>query len=73
MSLRTKRESVGLTQDAVANELSIARSTVAMWETGKSFPRPKKLHLLAALYHCTIDELLREYPDNESITHGEAV
>ena len=68
---RRFREKVGLKQIQVAAVMRTHQSAVAYWESGKSLPRPDKLPALAALYHCTIDELLREYPDNESITHGE--
>ena len=70
---RRFREKEGLTQAQVAAIMRTHQSAVAYWESGKSLPRPDKLPALAALYHCTIDELLRERPDNEIISRGEAV
>lgn len=52
------RKSKGFTQKYVAYELKIDRSTVAMWETGKSLPRTDKLPSLAKILGCTVDELL---------------
>lgn len=56
-----------LTQQAVADVLGVKRSTVAMWELGKSLPRADKLRALAILYETTTDELLKEptAPDAE--------
>lgn len=66
MPLRVKREATGLNQRQVAERLGISNTTVSMWETGKSLPRGGLLPKLAALYRCTVDELLdgeRKYED----------
>ncbi|MPN58548.1 hypothetical protein SDC9_206254 [bioreactor metagenome] len=70
---RRFREKTGLKQVQVAAVMRTHQSAVSYWESGDSLPRPDKLPALAALYHCTIDELLRDYPDNSSITRGEAI
>lgn len=57
MNLAERRKSKNLTQDAVAAELGVTRSAVAMWESGKSFPRAELLPRLAKLLECTVDEL----------------
>ena len=59
MNIKKAREKVGLTQQELANELGIAQSTVAMWETQNSLPRTDKLLALAKVLGCTIDELLK--------------
>ena len=60
MSIKTVRESKNLTQQYIANELGISRSSVAMWETGEAMPRADKLPELARILGCTIDELFAE-------------
>ena len=70
-SMQALRLKAGLTQSMAAKSLGVRQSTISMWETGSVLPRADKLPQLAVLYGCTIDELLREDPDNESITHGE--
>ena len=60
MQIRELRESKGLTQEALANRLSVKRTTVSMWESGESMPRADKLAPLAKLLGCTVDELLKE-------------
>ena len=53
-----------MTQQNLADELKINRSTVAMWEAGESFPRADKLPLLARILGCTISDLFE--PDEKS-------
>lgn len=60
MSLAIERTKAGLSQRAVAQELGITDAAVSLWETGKTLPRATFLLKLAALYGCTVDELLRE-------------
>lgn len=48
-----------MTQEEVAKQIGVNRSTVAMWETGKNEPRAKLLPKLAELFGCTVDELLK--------------
>ena len=59
MKLRVLRESQNMTQNELATKLKISRSTVAMWENGKSLPQTEILIKLADLFGCTIDELVR--------------
>jgi len=52
------REKTGLRQQDVSEKLNVTQSTIAMWETGKNRPRADLLPKIAALYGCTVDELL---------------
>lgn len=52
------RERADITQDELSKRLGVDRSTVAKWETGKSFPRPGLLIRLTEIFGCTADELL---------------
>lgn len=60
MSFLSARTNAGLSQAKVARELGITNAAVCLWETGKTRPRASLLVKLAALYGCTVDELLRE-------------
>jgi len=60
LRLQEARAKAGLSQRAVAKELGITDAAVCLWETGKTMPRAALLPRLAALYNCTVDELLRE-------------
>lgn len=52
------RKSAGITQAMLATKLGIKRSTIAMWETGKSKPRTDDLYLLAEVLNVTVDKVL---------------
>lgn len=68
MNIETLRVSKNMTQEQLAEQLGIARSTVAMWESGEAMPRSDKLPELAKILNCSIDELFGE---NEAIKNGE--
>lgn len=57
MQIRKLRRSKGLTQKQLADEIGVTRTTVAMWESGSSYPRTDLLPKIAALLGCTIDDL----------------
>lgn len=56
--MRAMREKKDMSQQAVALEIGVERSTVARWESGKSRPRAELLPKLAKLFGCSIEELL---------------
>ena len=60
MSFRLMRQKAGLSVADVMEALSVSDAAVYQWETGANFPRTSTLMKLAKLYHCTVDELLRE-------------
>lgn len=65
LSLKKLREESGLSQENVAAYVGVGRSAVAMWETGKTTPRTETLPKLAALFRCTVDEMLTGEPEQD--------
>ena len=57
--LREARKHAGLTQDQVAESVSVSRVTVSHWETGKSLPDIASLIGLSDLYAISLDELVK--------------
>lgn len=55
--LSNARSAAEYTQVQLADKLGVAQSTVAMWETGKAYPRADMLPTIAKVLGCTIDEL----------------
>ena len=47
MGIKKHREAAGMSQQALADKLGVARSAVAMWETGQANPRVDKLAEMA--------------------------
>lgn len=50
----------GLSQENLAEILSVSRQSVSRWETDISFPETDKLIKLSKLFECSIDFLLNE-------------
>lgn len=56
--LKGLRVDKGLTQEKLAKELSLSRSTIAMYETGKSKPDLTTLQLIASYFDVSVDFLI---------------
>ena len=56
--LRTIRKGVGLTQDDVAEKLSVTRQAISNWEQGKTIPDLYSFARLAAFFQFSPDEFL---------------
>ena len=61
-NLKTLREERGMSQAALAKELSIAQATVAGWESGRTEPSIDMLKKLCAYFLVTMDSLLGDGP-----------
>lgn len=57
-SIKTARIKAKMKQEDVAQKLNVSQGAVSMWETGASDPSVAKLTRLAALFGCTVDELI---------------
>ena len=57
LQIKKMRLAAGLTQAELAEKIGVTRSAVALWETGRKYPRGKDIPLIANLLHCSIDDL----------------
>ena len=64
--LKRHRTRLGLTQQQCADAMHVHLQSYHAWEAGTLYPRADKLPELAALLHCSIDEL---YPAGGSPAH----
>ncbi|MCL2556250.1 MAG: helix-turn-helix domain-containing protein [Firmicutes bacterium] len=60
------RKKSGLSQDELADKLSISRQAISKWERGESLPDTENLIALSKLYSVTLDELVA----NEKVNEG---
>lgn len=65
--LKTKRMEANLTQEQVAEALSVSRQTISNWENEKSYPDIINVIQLSDLYSVSLDELLKG--DQKMIAH----
>lgn len=56
--LKAARIKTGLTQQQIADELGITKSTYCGYETAKRSPDPQRIKQLAKVLHVSADELL---------------
>lgn len=67
VNLQARRKELGLSQVKLAGKLGVSRSTVAMWETGKSQPDNGLLVKIATILGTTTDHLLGVSNDNAAL------
>ena len=66
--IREARKRCGVSQEQLAEKMSVSRSAIAKWETDKGLPDVGNLKMLARLLGTSVDQLLDEGEDP-----GEAV
>lgn len=68
--IKKERKLRGLTQEEVALDLNIAKSTYSSWENGNAVPSLLQLKNLCEYYHVSADYLLELTAENPIITIG---
>ena len=58
-NLQYLRTNKGLTQEALAEQLSVSRQSVSKWESDTAYPEMEKLIMLCDVFHVNMDVLLR--------------
>lgn len=69
-NLKKLREERGISQQKLSKDIGVSRSTIAMWETGKSQPDNDCLKMLASYFEVSVDYLLGIAIEPEEITHA---
>lgn len=64
--LQLIRKNKGLTQEELAEKLSVSRQAVAKWESGQVYPEITNLIQISNLFNVTVDYLVR---DQECMIH----
>ena len=71
--LKEARKQAGLSQEQLAEKLSVSRSAVAKWESGKGIPDVENLKGISKLLNISIDYLLDDENSLESVQMKEAI
>ena len=54
------RKQKNLSQEALAEELNVARQTISKWELGETTPEMDKLVKLSEIFDISLDELIKD-------------
>lgn len=68
--LQRLRQKAGLSQDTLAERLTVSRQAVSRWERDETMPEPDKIVALADLFGVTTDYLLRRQPEQREPAHS---
>ena len=66
--IREARRKCGLSQEQLAEKMSVSRSAIAKWETDKGLPDVGNLKILARLLSVSVDHLLDETEATDALT-----
>lgn len=58
ITVRAARVNAGLTQEEVAKKVKKSKNTIVNYESGKRSPDIETAKALAALYGCSVDDLI---------------
>lgn len=58
-NIRRFRSQMGISQDALAEKLGVARQSISKWERDAATPELEKLMAMAELFGVTLDELVK--------------
>lgn len=61
-----RRLSKNMTQEALAEKLSVSRQTISKWEMDTALPEMDKAIELCRIFNCSLDNLFREEMDKRS-------
>ena len=65
------RKQIGLTQEELAEKMNVSGQAVSKWENDLSYPDVETLKRLAALFGCTLDELVNGAPAAPTVKSAE--
>jgi transcriptional regulator with XRE-family HTH domain len=65
------RKENNLTQEQLAELLSVSRQAVSKWESCVSFPETEKLIKMSKLFSCSLDYILNDEIENKGIKNKE--
>ena len=63
----------GITQEELAERLSVSRQTISKWETNQVYPEIPKLIEIGNIFHCKVDELLKEDMDKRKNVYSDVI
>lgn len=58
-NFKAARKAAGLSQQQVADELGLDRTSIAKYENGVSFPNMRNMPKICELLHVSMDEIMK--------------
>lgn len=58
-NLQNLRKIQGISQEQLAEQLSVSRQAVSKWESGNAYPETEKLFIICDIFDCSLDALMK--------------
>ncbi len=59
LKIKDHRQQLGLSQEALAEQVYVSRQTISNWETGKTYPDLNSLLQLSSVFGVSVDQLIK--------------
>ena len=59
-NLYNLRKNAKMSQEKLAEKMSVSRQSISKWENGESYPEMDKILKLCNIFHCKINDLVHE-------------
>ncbi|MBP1926880.1 transcriptional regulator with XRE-family HTH domain [Sedimentibacter acidaminivorans] len=69
--LRSLRNKYNLTQTELAEKLNLSKANISKYESGNLEPNIQTITTISKLFNVSVDYLLKDEPDDESLTIDE--
>lgn len=69
-NIKQLREKKGITQESLAEQLSVTRQAVSNWENGKTQPDIETLNKIASVLEVSVEELIYGFKRETSVIHN---
>lgn len=66
--LYSLRKKSGLSQEQLAEQLSVSRQAISKWEAGQSIPESEKLIAISNYFNVSLDYLMKETEEDHTAT-----
>lgn len=66
MMIAAMRKRAGMSQRELGERVGYSQQGVASWEIGRAEPSIQMLKRLAGIFGCTVDELIRDEPEEKT-------
>lgn len=69
-NLRKQRAKSGLSQEGLAEKVSVSRQTISKWETGETYPSTKHILMLTNILNCDMNDLIDTESASDKISNS---
>lgn len=67
-NLRKQRTKANLSQESLAEKVSVSRQTISKWENGDTYPSTRHIFMLSEILNCDVNQLIDDESNSAKTT-----